>query len=190
LDQIAYIPDQSDADVVLKGFGGQRSSLLGTPPSLGPLNTSVYKVQILPPAAKFPPNGLPVFLLTERNDDGGPGYGADSRLDFDAPGDGDYLVHLKDIGNLGGPGFAYRLTIRAEIPDFTLVASPDNPNIPQDGAVPVTVFVDRFQGYKGPIEIEVKGLPKGVAASKAEISAEEDSTVVVMDIRDECRVTS
>jgi hypothetical protein len=159
LDQIAYIPDQSDADVVLKGFGGQRSSLLGTPPSLGPLNTSVYKVQILPPAAKFPPNGLPVFLLTERNDD-------------------------------GGPGFAYRLTIRAEIPDFTLVASPDNPNIPQDGAVPVTVFVDRFQGYKGPIEIEVKGLPKGVAASKAEISAEEDSTVVVMDIRDECRVTS
>jgi hypothetical protein len=180
LDQIAFIPDQPDADVVLKGFGGQRSSLLGTSPSLRPLNTSVYKVQILPPDAKFPPNGLPVFLLTERNDDGGPGYGADSRLDFDAPGDGDYLVHLKDIRNLGGPGFDYRLTIRAEIPDFTLVASPDNPNIPQGGAVPVTVFVDRFQGYKGPIEIEVKGLPKGVAASKAEISAEEDSTVVVL----------
>ena len=38
----------------------------------------------------------------------------------------------------------------------------------------------RLQGYKGPIEIEVKGLPKGVTASKAEIPAEEDSTVVVL----------
>jgi hypothetical protein len=180
LDQIAVIADQPDADVILTGFGGQRSSLLGTSPSLRPLNTSVYKVQILPPGAKFPPNGLPVFVLTERNDDGGPGYGADSRLDFDVPVDGDYLVHLKDVRNLGGPGFAYRLTIRAETPDFTLVASPDNPNIPQGGSVPVTVFVNRFQGYKGPIEIEVKGLPKGVAASKAEISAEEESTVVVL----------
>ena len=180
LDQIAFISDQPDADVILKGFGEQRSSLLGTSPSLRPLNTPVYKVQILPPDAQFPPNGLPVFHLTERNDDGGPGYGADSRLDFDAAEDGDYLIHLKDVRNLGGPRFAYRLTIRPQTAEFTLAASPDNPNIPQGGSVPVTVSVDRFQGYKGPIEIEVKGLPKGVAASPAEIPAEEDSTVVVL----------
>jgi hypothetical protein len=181
LDQIAYIPDQPDADVILKGFGGERLTLLGTSPSLRPLNTSVYKAQILPPDAEFPANGLPVFHLTERNDDGGPGYGADSRLDFDAPTDGDYLVHLKDVRNLGGPGFAYRLTIREEIPDFTLVASPDNPNIPRGGSTPVTVSVNRLQGYKGPIAIEVKGLPKGVTASEAEIPAQEDSTVVVLN---------
>jgi hypothetical protein len=122
---------------------------------------------------------LPVFHLTERNDDGGPGYGADSRLDFDVPADGDYLVHLKDVRNLGGADFAYRLTIRDATPDFTLMAIPGNPNIPQGGSVPVTVSVNRLQGYKGPIEIEVKGLPKGVTASKAEISAEEDTTVLV-----------
>jgi hypothetical protein len=193
LDQIAFIPDQPDADVVLKGFGEQRSSLLGTSPSLRPLNTSVYKVQILPPDAKFPPNGLPVFHLTERNDDGGPGFGADSRLDFIAPGDGDYLVHLKDVRNSGGPGFAYRLMIRAEIPDFTLVAFDDaasqlragiikdcHPNIPRGGSMPLMVAVDRFRGYKGPIEIEVRGLPKGLTASKAAIPAEMDSTVVVL----------
>jgi hypothetical protein len=180
LDQIAVVPDQPDADVLLKGFGEQRSALMGTSPSLRPLNTSVYKVQILAPDAEFPPNGLPVFHLTERNDDGGPGYGADSRLDFDAPADGDYLVHLKDVRNLGGLDFAYRLTIRGETPDFTLVASPDNPNIPQGGSVPVTVSANRLQGYKGPIEVEVKGLPKGVTASQAEIPAGEDSTVVVL----------
>jgi len=180
LDQIAYIPDQPDADVILKGFEGQRFTWLGTSPSLRPLNTTVYKVQILPPDAEFPANGLPVFHLTERNDDGGPGYGADSRLDFDAPADGDYLVHLKDVRNLGGPGFAYRLTIREAAPDFTLVADPDNPNIPLGGSTPMTVTVNRLQGYEGPIEIEVKGLPQGLTASKAEIAAGEDSTVVVL----------
>jgi len=180
LDQIAYIPDQPDADVILKGFGGERLALLGTSPSLRPLNTPVYKVQILPPGAEFPSNGLPVFRLTERNDDGGPGYGADSRLDFEAPADGDYLVHLKDVRNLGGSDFAYRLTIREAADDFTLEASPDNPNIPQGGSAPVTVSVNRLQGYQGPIEIEVKGLPKGITASEAQIPAEEDSTVVVL----------
>ena len=180
LDQIAYIPDQPDADVILKGFEGQRFTWLGTSPSLRPLNTTVYKAQVLPPHAEFPANGLPVFHLTERNDDGGPGYGADSRLDFDAPADGDYLVHLKDVRNLGGPGFAYRLTIREATPDFTLVADPDNPNIPKGGSMPVTVSVNRLQGYEGPIEIEVKGLPQGLSASKAEIAAGEDSTVVLL----------
>ena len=180
LDQIAYIPDQPDADVLLKGFGGQRFTMLGTSPSLRPLNTTVYKVQVLPPGAQFPSNGLPVFHLTERNDDGGPGYGADSRLDFEAPADGDYLVHLKDVRNLGGPDFAYRLSIREAVPDFTLVADPENPNIPQGGSTPVTISANRLQGYQGPIEIELKGLPQGVKASAAEIAAGEDSTVVVL----------
>ncbi len=180
LDQIAYIPDQPDADVILKGFEGQRFTWLGTSPSLRPLNTTVYKAQILPPDAEFPANGLPVFHLTERNDDGGPSYGADSRLDFEAPADGDYLVHLKDVRNLGGPGLAYRLTIREATPGFTLVANPDNPNIPLGGSTPMTVSVNRLQGYEGPIEIEVKGLPQGLTAKKAEIAAGEDSTVVVL----------
>jgi hypothetical protein len=180
LDQIAYIPDQPDADVILRGFEGQRFTWLGTSPSLRPLNTTVYKAQILPPDAEFPANGLPVFHLTERNDDGGPGYGADSRLDFEAPADGDYLVHLKDVRNQGGPGFAYRLTIREATPDFTLVADPDNPNIPLGGSTPMTVSVNRLQGYEGPIEIEVNGLPQGLTASKAEIAAGEDSTVIVL----------
>ena len=180
LDQIAYVSDQPDADVILKGFEGQRFTWLGTSPSLRPLNTTVYKAQVLPADAEFPANGLPVFHLTERNDDGGPGYGADSRLDFEAPADGDYLVHLKDVRNQGGPGFAYRLTIRDAAPDFTLVADPDNPNIPLGGSSPMTVSVNRLQGYQGPIEIEVKGLPQGLTASKAEIAEGEDSTVVVL----------
>ena len=46
--------------------------------------------------------------------------------------------------------------------------------------MPVTVSADRLQGYDGPIEIEVKGLPPGVTADPAKISAGEDSTVIVL----------
>ncbi len=180
LVQLTYIPDQPDADVVVKGIGGQRLTLLGTSPSVHPIDTPVYKAEILPPNAQFPPNGLPVFHLTYRNDDGGPGYGPDSRLEFTAPKDGDYLLHIRDVRGMQGPHFAYRLTIHGEEADFVLTASPDNPGVPQGGGTPITVAADRLPGYEGPIGIEVKNLPTGVIALPASIPAGQDSTVVVL----------
>ncbi|HLY60357.1 MAG TPA: PPC domain-containing protein [Terriglobia bacterium] len=180
LDQVAVIPDQPDADAILKGINGLRLAFLGTSPDVHAVNTTVYKAQILPPDAEFPPNGLPVFHLTWRNDDGGPGYGADSRLDFVAPIDADYILHLKDVRGLEGPDFAYRLTLRDASPDFQLRASPENPNIPKGGEIPVTVSVNRLQGHEGPIDVEVLGLPQGVTASRATIPAGQDSTVVIL----------
>jgi hypothetical protein len=180
LNQIAYIADQPDADTDMRGIGGLRQAFLGTSPVVHAVNTPVYRAQILPPDAEFPSNGLPVFHLTWRNDDGGPGYGADSRIDFVAPADGEYVLHLKDVRGMGGPDFAYRLSIREAVPSYQLTASPENPNIPKGGNVPLTVSADRLQGYEGPIEIEVKDLPPGVTASAAKISSGEDSTVVVL----------
>jgi hypothetical protein len=180
LDQVASIPDQPDADAILKGINGLRLAYLGTSPDVHAVNTTVYKAQILPPDAQFPPNGLPVFHLTWRNDDGGPGYGADSRLDFVAPQDADYILHLKDVRGLEGPDFAYRLTLRDANPDFELRASPENPNIPKGGAIPVTVSANRLQGYEGPIRVEVEGLPHGVTASSANIPGGQDSTVAIL----------
>jgi hypothetical protein len=180
LNQLDYISDQPDADVEVKGIGGLRLAFLGTSPVVHAVNTPVYRAQILAPDAEFPPNGLPVFHLTWRNDDGGPRYGADSRIDFVAPADGQYILHLKDVRGMGGPDFAYRLSIRETIPSYQLMASPENPNIPRGGRVPVTVSADRLQGYDGPIAIEVKGLPPGVTAGPAKISGGEDSTVVVL----------
>jgi len=180
LDQIANVPDQPDADVDLKSIEGLREAFLGTSPDAHAINTPVYKAQILPADADFPPNGLPVFHLTWRNDDGGPGYGADSRLDFVAPRDGDYILHLADVRNLQGPDFAYRLTLRDASPDFQLAADPDNPNIPRGGSVPLEVRADRLPGYEGPIEIEIKDLPRGITAAPAAIAAGQESTQVIL----------
>jgi hypothetical protein len=180
LDRIDFIPDQPDADTNLKAMGGLRVAYLGTSPDVHAVNTPVYKAQILPPDADFPSNGLPVFHLTWRNDDGGPGYDADSMLDFVAPADGDYLLHLKDVRGMEGPDFAYRLTIRDEVPDFKLRAEPANPNIPRGGSMPVTVSLDAIRGFDGPIGIQVKGLAKGVSASPATILPGQISTIVLL----------
>ncbi len=179
LDRITFISDQPDADVDLRNADGLRWAYLGTTPAARPLNTPIYRVEILPPGAEFPPNGLPVYHLTWRNDDGGPGYGADSRLNFEAPADADYILHLKDTRGLEGGDFAYRLSLRPADVDYRLMADPQNPNIPQGGSTFVTVTANRVRGYQGPIDIRVEGLPSGITASPATIPAGQDSTVVV-----------
>ena len=180
LNQIDFIPDQPDADTILKGTDDLRLAYLGTSSDVHAINTPVYKAQILPPDAEFPSNGLPVFHLTWRNDDGGPGYGSDSKLDFVAPADGEYILHLKDVRGVEGEDFAYRLTIRAATPDYRLKAEPANPNIPKGGSTPVTVSVVAIRDFEGQIEIETSGLPHGVSASSATIMPGQDSTVVVL----------
>jgi hypothetical protein len=180
LNQIDFIPDQPDADTILKGKDDLRLAFLGTSSDVHAINTPVYKAQILPPDAELPSNGLPVFHLTWRNDDGGPGYGADSKLDFVAPVDGEYFLHLKDVRGMEGEDFAYRLTIREATPDYRLKAEPANPNIPKGGSTPVTVSVVAIRDFDGPIEIQTSGLPQGVSASPATIMPGQDSTVVVL----------
>jgi hypothetical protein len=180
LNRIDFIPDQPDADTILKGLGDVRLAYFGTSSDVHAVNTPVYKAQILPPDSDFPSNGLPVFRLDWRNDDGGPGYGADSKLDFVAPADGDYFLHLKDVRAMEGPDFAYRLTIRDEVPDFELQAEPANPNIPRGGSVPVTISLRSIRGLYAPIEITASGLPKGVSASTGTIYPDQISTTVVL----------
>src|SRR5271170_1349950 len=180
LNRVRFIPDQPDADSTLEGMEDLRVAYLGTSPDVHAVNTPVYKAQILPSDAEFPANGLPVFHLTWRNDDGGPGYGADSKLDFVAPEDGEYLLHLKDVRGMEGRDFAYRLTIRDATPDYQLSADPENPNIPRGGSVPVTVAITQLRNYEGPIQVEVKGLPEGITATPATIPPGQKSTVVVL----------
>jgi hypothetical protein len=180
LNRVKFIPDQPDADSILEGMDDLRVAYLGTSPDVHAVNTPVYKAQILPADAEFPANGLPVFHLTWRNDDGGPGYGADSKLDFVAPADGEYLLHLKDVRGLERRDFAYRLTIREATPDYQLSADPENPNIPRGGSIPVTVSVSQIREFEGPIAVEVKGLPQGITAKSATIPSGQKSTVVVL----------
>ena len=119
LVQITGVPDQPDMVLLVKNYKGERIGMLNTSAEAHDVATPAYKVEILKPDSRFSPNGLPVVDLTYHNDDGGPGYGPDSRLDFVAPKDGEYLVRVGDARGLQGDNFSYALTVREARPDFT-----------------------------------------------------------------------
>jgi hypothetical protein len=180
LVQITFIPGQLCSLMQVRSYRGERIALLNTSPRAHLIGTPVYKAQVLDPGNEPPANGLPVFHLTYQNDDGGPGYGQDSRLDFTAPQNGFYLLRISDARGIQGANFAYRLSIREFSQDFTLAARPTNPNVPRGGRLGVRVDINRTLGYQGPVKLQVEGLPRGVTASATAIVAGQDSAMVIL----------
>lgn len=175
LMQIRALPKGPDDDVQFVQVAGQRIGFLDTTPAHHALNTSVYKVEIHPPGTVFPPNGLPVFPVAYRNDDGGNGYRQDSRIFFEAPADGTYQVRVSDSRGFGGANYSYRLSVRPPRPDYTLAISPMSPSVWKNGALPLTVTATRIDGFDGAIRVKLIGLPKGFEALETEIEAGQTS---------------
>lgn len=180
LMRIQALPRNPDDDCQFYAVGGQRLGFLDTTPSFHSFGTPLYKVQIHPPGTTFPPNGFPVVRLNYRNDDGGPGYGKDSRILFDPPADGTYQVRVGDSRGLGGVNYGYRLTVRKPEPRFTVQMSPASPAVWKGGAVPVTITATRIDGYEGPITVRLTDLPAGFQAPATTISAGQTSTAVAL----------
>lgn len=186
--RVEAMPRGPDDDFRFESFGGQRIAFFDTSGEAHANDRSAYKVQIHPPGATFISNGLPLVRLTYRNDDGGPGYGKDSRLRFTAPADGDYLVRLKDVRGVAGDEFAYRLSVRPPSPDFRLSVAPRNPNVPLGGRIPVTVTALRMDELDAPIEVAVEGLPPGFEATKGAIMPGQISTTLLLSAAPDAKV--
>ena len=178
--RIEDIPDSPDADIFFDAFGGQRIAYFDTSAEAHAIDQPVYKVKVSPPGTKFAPNGLPLVPLYYQNDDGGPGYGKDSLVHFNAPADGDYIVRIRDIRGEGGVSYGYRLTIREPRPDFRLTVSPRNPNVPVGGWAPVTVTAFRMDGFEGPIDVSLRDLPAGLKATTGRIAPGQVSTTLLL----------
>jgi hypothetical protein len=186
--QVSAMPRGPDDDMRFESFGGQRLGLLDTTPEAHAIDTPVYKVKIYPPGTSFVSNGLPLVHLPYRNDDGGPGYGKDSRLRFTAPADGEYILRLRDVRGLKGEDFAYRLTARPPDPDFVLSVRPRNPNVPAGGRIPVVVTALRLDDFDGPIDVSLEDLPAGLSATKGVIEPGQVSTTLILSAEETARL--
>lgn len=180
LMRIRALPRNPDDDCQFYAVDGQRVGYLGTTPTHHAFNTPMYKVMVHPPGSKFPPNGMPLVTLTYRNDDGGPGYGKDSRLRFTAPVDGEYRVRITDARGLGGPTYGYRLSIRPPRPDYRIRFAPTAPAVWRGGSVPITVTASRIDDFDGPIQVRLENLPPGFSAPATFIEAGQQSTTFAL----------
>ena len=192
--QIKAMPRGPDDDTRFKSVRGVRQALFGTTAEGHAVGDPVYKVRLFPPGTRFSANGMPVFHLNYRNDDGGPGYGRDSNLEFTAPEDGSYLVALRDSRGQDGADHPYRLTIREPSPDFRLempsrrsgrilsnTGDSTHFNLPAGGRLTVDVAVYRVDGFDGEVRVEIEDLPPGVSAGNAVVPAGADSTVILLE---------
>ena len=180
LIRIRALPPHPDADCTFFSVAGQRVGFLDTTPTHHSMGVPMYKVAIHPPGSVFPPNGFPVFTLYHRNDDGGPGYGKDSRLFFDPPADGDYQVRVSDARGQGGSAYAYRLTVRPPRPDFKVSFNPTAPAVWRGGAVPVNVTVERIDGFDGKVDLKQENVPPGFSAPATNVLPDETTTAFAL----------
>ena len=184
LMRVRELPGHPDADASLESHRGRRLAFAETTPEGHALNTPVYKVEMHPPGAALPSNGMPVFTLAFRNDDGGPGYGKDSRLTFTAPAAGAYLLRLRDSRGLSGREFTYRLTAAEARPDYRLSVNTTAPNVPRGGRVPVYVSVERRDGFDAPVEVALSGLGAGLQATTATLPRGVSSAALMLSATD------
>jgi len=174
--QVAKIPDYADEDVVFASVGGQRRSLFGTSPQHHAVYSSIYRVELHPPGTTFPPNGMPVFPVYWRNDDGffEEKLSSDARLEFEPSESRTYYVRVRDaVGR--GEARPYRLTLREKAPDFRVAAGTYRVNIHKGSAYPVKINVTRRDGFNAPINVTLEGLPEGVHASQGVLLPEDEA---------------
>jgi hypothetical protein len=188
--ELEAMPRGPDDDARFLAFGGQRLGMLDTTPEAHAVDQPMYKVQVHPPGSHFAPNGLPLVHLAYRNDDGGPGYGKDSRLRFTAPADGEYILRLRDVRGLHGEDYAYRVIAREPRPDFRLAVTPRNPNVPAGGRLPVVVTALRLDDFDGPIDVHLEDLPSGLTASRGAIAPGQISTNLILTATGEFKGTA
>ncbi|MBI3667368.1 MAG: PPC domain-containing protein [Acidobacteria bacterium] len=179
--KVTAIPEAQNPTLVFESISGQRLGQLNTTPlQYGP-NEKVYKVDVFPAGAPVKPRGLPLFPIFYVNDDGGPDYGKDSRLEFNPPEEDDYYVRIRDVRGQYGPDYNYRLVVREPAPNFALTFTPANPNVPRGGRVPITVNAQRIDGFGGAIEVSILGLPPGLRATGGRIPPDQFSTTLALE---------
>ncbi|MEP6756211.1 MAG: hypothetical protein ABJA67_11975 [Chthonomonadales bacterium] len=77
-----------------------------------------------------------------------------------------YHIDVSTIDGKFGPDFYYRLIIKpGGGNDFSISTTPDLINLGKGQTALVTVNVDRQDGYGGPIEVALSGVPAGISAT-------------------------
>lgn len=160
-------PRGPDSGFIVYPGQGTRHTYFDTTPLAHPLGQPVYTVIPLPPDAKPPANGLPIFKLPfENDDDSSREAGRDSVLQFTAPADAAYLLRITDSRGFGDENASYRIACRTSKPDFTVtISSGSKPSVSPGSGREFQLKAMRKDGFEGEIRVDLAELPPGFTAS-------------------------
>jgi mono/diheme cytochrome c family protein len=177
LDELLYVngevvklhlyPRGPDSGFNVYPGSGDRRTWFQTTPMSHPLGQPCYIVRAFPPGTDPARNGLPVYrLYYENDDDPERRAGSDSVLRFTAPADGDYRVRLSDTRGFGGDGYDYTLVARGLKPDFNVATAWKDLKLAPESGREIAFTATRMDGYEGPVEVTVSGLPETLSISQ------------------------
>jgi hypothetical protein len=89
---------------------------------------------------------------------------------------------VKDLADRGGVGFTYRLVVQPADTAFRLTLGDDAVAIPRGGTALIPVTITR-NGYSGPIELDVRGLPAGRGVSAISGTVPDGLTAGVVGVK-------
>jgi hypothetical protein len=98
-------------------------------------------------------------------------FNKDSRIAQTFQKAGRYQVEIRNLWKTTGEDFPYELLVRPPQPEASLLLSTDHPYLYPGETGKLKVTVDRRDGFDGPVEITVLGLPAGITAEALEIPA-------------------
>ncbi|MBP90023.1 MAG: hypothetical protein CMJ64_25500 [Planctomycetaceae bacterium] len=87
----------------------------------------------------------------------------DAKLFFQAPEEGTYAVAVRDLNGRSGDRFQYQLSAEPSGPDFEIHGEYYYGMLAPGGQAIWFVKLKRLNGFDGPVEMDVEGLPKGVS---------------------------
>jgi hypothetical protein len=121
----------------------------------------------------------------------------DAAVRWQVPVDGLYQIMISDLysSQRGHPRLFYRLLIRREQPDFTVVLLPnsaagaDAVTILSGGRTSAYVAAIRKDSFTGPIRVEARALPPGVSANPVTIGANQAIAPIVFEAAQNAQTT-
>ena len=98
---------------------------------------------------------------------------ADSLIqNWTATADGTYFLEIKDLHLRGGKEFVYFLQVTKSKPSFRLFVDTDKTQLTPGTRSVIFVNAYRYNGFEGPIQLSIEGLPEGVMAECGKILPE------------------
>ncbi len=146
---------------------GNRRTFFDTTAITHALQDPAYVVRPLAADQAPADNGLPIFELFYLNDDDAERQmGSDSRVRFVAPNDGQFTIRITDARQQGSDASQYKLTLRPADPNYVASVDAIGKPIPAGAGREFRVHVTRIDGFEGPIEFQVTGLPPELHATE------------------------
>jgi hypothetical protein len=132
-------------------------------------------------------SGSPLDAVLRIDDSGGKllasgdgGTAGDAKLAWTAPQDGVYRATIADLFHNGGAEYLYRLEIKRPTPEVRATVENDAYALLPGKSVSIKVSVARRNDHAGALVAVVTGLPPGVSATSAELSAKGGGDVALV----------